>query len=85
VKDCASSAECAVTQVYSCCVVYTGIRQDEKAAFESALSEHDTACPDLRGCQCEDHTETNEPVVVQTPPLPVSATCDNGKCTAHQK
>jgi hypothetical protein len=85
VKNCASSADCAVTTVYNCCTVYTGIRADAKAAFESAQAEHDRACPDLRGCQCQDHTETNELVPIQQPPLPVSATCDLGKCTAHQK
>jgi hypothetical protein len=85
VKDCTSGADCAVTQVYNCCTVYTGIRQDKKAAFELAQSDHDRACPDLRGCQCQDHTETNELVPVQQPPLPVTATCDNSKCTAHQK
>jgi hypothetical protein len=85
VKDCMSSDECAVTTVYSCCTVYTGIRSDHKAAFELAQSDHDRACPDLRGCQCQDHTETNELVPPQQPPLPVSATCDLNKCTAHQK
>ena len=85
IKDCTSSEQCAVTTVYNCCTVYTGIRADAKAAFESAQAVHDRACPDLRGCQCQDHTETNELVPVQQPPLPVSATCDVGKCTAHQK
>ena len=85
VKDCTSTADCAVTQVYNCCTVYTGIRQDKKAAFELAQADHDRTCPDLRGCQCQDHTETNELVPVQQPPLPVTATCDNSKCTAHQK
>lgn len=85
VKDCTSSDQCAVTTVYNCCTIYTGIRADAKAAFESAQAAHDRACPDLRGCQCQDHTETNELVPVQQPPLPVSATCDVGKCTAHQK
>ena len=85
VKDCASSDQCAVTTVYNCCTVYTGIRADAKAAFASAQEDHARACPDLRGCQCQDHTETNELVPVQQPPLPVSATCDLGKCTAHQK
>jgi hypothetical protein len=84
VKDCTSSNQCAVTTVYNCCTVYTGIRADAKAAFESAQADHTRACPDLRGCQCQDHTETNELVPVQQPPLPVSATCDVGKCTAHQ-
>jgi hypothetical protein len=73
-----------VTAVYNCCTVYTGIRADAKAAFESAQAAHDRACPDLRGCQCQDHTETNELVPAQQPPLPVSATCDVGKCTAHK-
>jgi hypothetical protein len=85
VKDCTSSDQCAVTTVYNCCTIYTGIRADAKAAFESAQSDHDRACPDLRGCQCQDHTETNELVPIETPPLPVSATCDVGECTAHQK
>jgi hypothetical protein len=85
VKDCTSSDQCVVTTVYNCCTVYTGIRADGKAAFESAQAAHSKACPDLRGCQCQDHTETNELVPIQTPPLPVSATCDAGKCTAHQK
>jgi hypothetical protein len=85
VKDCTSSDQCAVTTVYNCCTVYTGIRTDTKTAFEAAQAAHDLACPDLRGCQCQDHTETNELVPIQQPPLPVSATCDAGKCTAHQK
>jgi hypothetical protein len=85
VKDCTSSDQCAVTTVYNCCTVYTGIRANAKAAFESAQGDHTRACPDLRGCQCQDHTETNELVPVKQPPLPVSATCDLGKCTAHQK
>ena len=85
VKDCTMSDQCAVTTVYNCCTVYTGIRADAKAAFESAQAAHDRACPDLRGCQCQDHTETNELVPMQQPPLPVSATCDLGKCAAHQK
>jgi len=85
VKDCTASDQCAVTTVYNCCTVYTGIRADAKAAFESAQADHTLACPDLRGCQCQDHTETNELVPVHQPPLPVSATCDLGKCTAHQK
>jgi hypothetical protein len=85
VKDCTASDQCAVVSLYNCCNVYTGIRSDSKAAFAAAQDEHDRACPDLRGCQCQDHTETNEPVPIQTPPLPVSATCDLGKCTAHQK
>ena len=84
-KDCTSSDQCAVTTVYNCCTVYTGIRADAKAAFESAQADHTRACPDLRGCQCQDHTETNELVPLHQPPLPVSATCDLGKCTAHQK
>jgi hypothetical protein len=84
-KDCTASDQCAVTTVYNCCTVYTGIRADAKAAFEAAQADHTRACPDLRGCQCQDHTETNELVPVQQPPLPVSATCDAGKCTAHQK
>lgn len=84
VKDCTSSDQCAVTTVYNCCTVYTGIRADAKAAYESAQAAHDRACPDLRGCLCQDHTETNELVPIQQPPLPVSATCDVGKCTAHK-
>jgi hypothetical protein len=84
-KDCTSSDQCAVTTVYNCCTVYTGIRADAKATFESAQADHTRACPDLRGCQCQDHTETNELVPVHQPPLPVSATCDVGMCTAHQK
>jgi hypothetical protein len=84
-KDCTSSDQCAVTTVYNCCTVYTGILATAKAAFESAQADHMRACPDLRGCQCQDHTETNELVPIQQPPLPVSATCDVGKCTAHQK
>jgi len=84
-KDCTASDQCTVTTVYNCCTVYTGIRADAKAAFESAQAEHTRACPDLRGCQCQDHTETNELVPLHQPPLPVSATCDLGKCTAHQK
>jgi hypothetical protein len=85
VKDCMASDQCAVTTIYNCCTVYTGIRADAKAAFESAQAAHDRACPDLRGCACVDHTETNELVPIQQPPLPVSATCDAGKCTAHQR
>jgi hypothetical protein len=85
IKACTSSDECAVTTVYNCCSVYTGIRSDAKAAFESAQADHTRTCPDLRGCQCQDHTETDELVPLQQPPLPVSATCDLGKCTAHQK
>ena len=72
-KDCTSSDQCAVTTVYNCCIVYTGIRADAKAAFESAQADHTRACPDLRGCQCQDHTETNELVPLHQPPLPVTS------------
>lgn len=82
-KHCASSAECSVTRVYNCCTVYTGIRADAKAAFEAAQAAHDSACPDLRGCACQDHTETGDLVPAQQPPLAVVATCDSATCTAH--
>jgi len=84
-KDCTASDQCSVTTVYNCCTVYTGIRTDARSAFESAQADHMRSCPDLRGCQCQDHTETNELVPLHQPPLPVSATCELGKCTAHQK
>jgi hypothetical protein len=85
VKDCTSAAACAVTSVYDCCEVYTGIRADKKAAFEALRDDYNRRCPDLRGCGCQDHTETGESVAPQQPPLVVVATCDANKCTAHVK
>jgi hypothetical protein len=79
-KDCASSDDCAVTSVYGCCTVYTGIRADAKAAFEAAQAAE---CQSLSGCGCTDHTETGDPAPPRQPPVSIRATCDVGKCTAH--
>jgi hypothetical protein len=85
VKTCATADECAVVPVYGCCAVYTGIRKDKAADFSAAQQAYMTACPDGRGCGCQDHTETGDLVPAVQPPPVIVATCDNGKCTAHVK
>lgn len=84
-KACASTDECAVTTIYNCCTVYTGIRKDKKSSFETLQAVHDKACPDMSGCGCQDHTEGGDPVPAQQPPQTIAARCDTGRCTAHAK
>jgi hypothetical protein len=84
VKTCASADDCAVITVSGCCVVYTGIRKDHQAEYEAAAQTYYTACPEPpRGCGCQDHTETGDPVPASQPPVVVIASCDTGQCTAH--
>jgi hypothetical protein len=81
VKTCGGVDDCALVVDDDCCNVYIGIRKDKVDAFKAAQAAYTTACPDLRGCQCADHTETGE-ALQATPPV---VRCDNGACTAHAK
>jgi hypothetical protein len=83
VKECGTSDDCAVTIVYGCCAISTGIRKDRKGDFEAAQAAYGAACPNSRGCGCADSTETGDSTAPTQPPVVVVATCDLGQCTAH--
>jgi hypothetical protein len=81
-KQCLTDSECAITTKYECCVVYFGIRKDNKAAYEAAYTDYQKSCPDNRGCQCQDHAEADAGAPAPSADK-VTVSCDFGKCTAH--